>query len=177
VKFDNGVEVDLRPNGYEQAGILVVATEGEGLQALDPVKPSPLWSAPAIIQGGIGPLDLTGLERAVAGKRIGLSFGVSERAFTWAGSTTAVQLVDQLRLLDAAIREPRFDSKAFERVRDGFVQNYDSVYAAPGSVFGAFANQPLHNGDARFTFPTRADVAATNADMFRAFWQPLLAEG
>jgi zinc protease len=177
VKFDNGVEVDLRPNGYEQAGILVVATEGDGLQALDPAKKSPLWSAPAIIQGGIGPLDLTGLERAVAGKRIGLNFGISERAFTWAGSTTAVQLVDQLRLLDAAIREPRFDSKAFERVRDGFVQNYDSVYAAPGSVFGAFANQPLHNGDMRFAYPARAEVAATNADAFRAFWQPLLAGG
>lgn len=177
VKFDNGVEVDLRPNGYEQAGILVVATEGDGLEALDPAKPSPLWSASAIIQGGIGPLDLTGLERAVAGKRIGLNFGIGERAFTWAGSTTAVQLVDQLRLLDAAIREPRFDSKAFERVRDGFVQNYDSVYAAPGSVFGAFANQPLHNGDMRFAHPARAEVAATSADTFRAFWQPLLAGG
>jgi len=177
VKFDNGVEVDLRPNGYEQAGILVVATEGDGLAALDPAKPSPLWTAPAIIQGGIGPLDLTGLERAVAGKRLGLNFGAGERAFTWSGSTTAVQLVDQLRLLDAAIREPRFDSKAFERVRDGFVQNYDSVYAAPGSVFGAFASQSLHGGDMRFAYPARGEVAATSADRFRTFWQPMLAGG
>ena len=177
VKFDNGVEVDLRPNGYEQAGILVIATVGDGLRALDPQMPPMLWTGSAIVQGGIGPLDLTGLEHAIAGKRIGLNFGAGDRAFTWAGSTTAVQLVDQLRLLDAAIREPRFDSKAFERVRDGFMQNYDSVYASPGSVFGAFAGQPLHDGDRRFAFPTRSEIGAVTPEAFRAFWQPLIAGG
>ena len=177
VKFDNGVEVDLRRNNNEQAGILVVAMAGDGLTALDPNNPTLLWTAPAIVQGGVGPLDYGALERATAGKRLGLSFGMSERAFTWAGSTTAVQLVDQLRLIDAAIREPRFDSKAFERIRDSFVQNYDSVYASPQSVFGAFASQPLHNGDRRFAFPTRADAKAATSDAFRAFWQPLFANG
>ena len=177
VKFDNGVEVDLRRNNNEQAGILVVAMAGDGLTAVDPKAPNLLWTAPAIVQGGIGPLDIGALERATAGKRIGLSFAVSERAFTWAGSTTAVQLVDQLRLLDAAIREPRFDAKAFERIRDGFVQNYDSVYASPQSVFGTFANQPLHNGDRRFAFPGRADAKAVTPEAFRAFWQPLFANG
>ena len=177
VKFDNGVEVDLRRNNNEQAGIVVVAMAGDGLTALDPNSPSLLWTAPAIVQGGVGPLDYGALERATAGKRLGLSFGVSERAFTWAGSTTAVQLVDQLRLIDAAIREPRFDSKAFERIRDGFVQNYDSVYASPQSVFGAFTSQPLHNGDRRFAFPSRADARAATTDAFRNFWQPLFASG
>jgi len=177
VRFDNGVEVDLRRNNNEQAGILVVAMAGHGLTALDPNSPTLLWTAPAIVQGGVGPLDYGALERATAGKRIGLSFGVSERAFTWAGSTTAVQLVDQLRLIDAAIREPRFDSKAFERIRDGFVQNYDSVYASPQSVFGGFASQPLHSGDRRFSFPSRTDARATTAEAFRSFWQPLFANG
>lgn len=177
VKFDNGVEVDLRPNGYEQAGILVVATAGNGIQALDPQKPSLLWTGSAMIQSGVGPLDLTALERAVAGKRVSLNFGQSERAFVWTGSTTAVQLVDQLRLLDAAIREPRFDSKVFERQRDSFAQNYDSIFASPQSVFGAFSSLPMHDGDKRYAFPTRAEVAATTAEAFRNFWQPLLAGG
>ena len=177
VKFDNGVEVDLRPNGYEQAGIVVVATAGDGLSALDPKTPPLLWTGSAIVQGGVGPLDLTALERATAGKRIGLNFGTGERAFTWAGVTTAVQLVDQLRLLDAAIREPRFDSKAFERVRDGFVQNYDSVYASPGSVLGAFAGLPMHDGDKRYAFPSKSEAAAVTPEAFRAFWQPLIAGG
>lgn len=177
VRFDNGVEVDLRRNNNEQAGIVVVAMAGDGLTALDPNNPTLLWTAPAIVQGGVGPLDYGALERATAGKRLGLSFGVSERAFTWAGSTTAVQLVDQLRLIDAAIREPRFDGKAFERIRDSFVQNYESVYASPQSVFGAFTSQPLHDGDRRFAFPTRADAKATTTEAFRNFWQPLFANG
>jgi zinc protease len=177
VKFDNGVELDLRPNGYEQAGIIVVATVGDGLAALDPNTPAPLWTASAIVQGGIGPLDFNALERATAGKRIGLSFHVTERAFTWAGSTTAVQLVDQLRLLDAAIREPRFDAIALQRVRDNLVQNYDSIYASPQSVFGAFANLPIHNGDRRFAFPTRDQAAAVTLESYSAFWQPLFAGG
>ncbi|MBW8745408.1 MAG: insulinase family protein [Sphingomonas sp.] len=175
VRFDNGVEVDLRRNNNEQAGILVIALAGDGMTALDPKSPSLLWTAPAIVQGGVGPLDYGALERATAGKRLGLSFGVGERAFTWAGATTAVQLVDQLRLIDAAIREPRFESKAFERIRDSFVQNYDSVYASPQSVFGAFASQPMHDGDRRFAFPTRAEATAVTPDAFRAFWQPLFA--
>jgi len=177
VRFDNGVEVDLRRNNNEQAGILVIALAGDGMTALDPKSPNLLWTAPAIVQGGVGPLDYGALERATAGKRLGLSFGVGERAFTWAGATTAVQLVDQLRLIDAAIREPRFESKAFERIRDSFVQNYDSVYASPQSVFGAFASQPMHDGDRRFAFPTRAEATAVTPDAFRAFWQPLFASG
>jgi len=177
VRFDNGVEVDLRRNNNEQAGILVIALAGDGMIALDPKSPNLLWTAPAIVQGGVGPLDYGALERATAGKRLGLSFGVGERAFTWAGATTAVQLVDQLRLIDAAIREPRFDGKVFERIRDGFVQNYDSLYASPQSVFGAFASQPMHDGDRRFAFPTRADAKAVTPDAFRAFWQPLFASG
>jgi len=177
VKFDNGVELDLRPNGYEQAGIIVVATVGDGLAALDPNTPAPLWTASAIVQGGIGPLDFNALERATAGKRIGLSFHVTDRAFAWVGSTTAVQLVDQLRLLDAAIREPRFDAIALQRVRDNLVQNYDSIYASPQSVFGAFANLPIHSGDRRFAFPTRDQAAAMTLESYRAFWQPLFAGG
>jgi len=177
VRFDNGVEVDLRRNNNEQAGILVIALVGDGMTALDPKAPVLFWTAPAIVQGGVGPLDYGALERATAGKRLGLSFGVGERAFTWAGATTAVQLVDQLRLIDAAIREPRFDGKAFERIRDGFVQNYDSVYGSPQSVFGAFAGQPMHNGDQRFAFPTRAEAKAVTPEAFRAFWQPLFAGG
>lgn len=177
VKFENGVEVDLKRTGFEQAGILVVAQAGDGLAALDPAKPSPLWTAAAIVQGGVGPLDIESLERATAGKRIGLGFGVGDRAFSWSGSTTAVQLVDQLRLLDAAIREPRFDSNAFLRVRDAFAQNYDSIYASPQSVFGAFANQPLHSGDSRYSYPTKSDVGRITFEAYRAFWQPLLAGG
>jgi zinc protease len=177
VKFDNGVEVDLRRNGNEQAGILVVALAGDGLAALDPTTPSLLWTASAIVQGGIGPLDIGALERATAGKRLGLSFSVRERSFVWSGATTAVQLVDQLRLIDAAIREPRFDANAFVRARDGFVQNYDSLYASPQSVFGAFASLPMHNGDKRFSFPARADAAAVTPETYRAFWQPLFAGG
>ncbi|WP_116089939.1 M16 family metallopeptidase [Sphingomonas crusticola] len=177
VKFDNGVELDLKRTGFEQAGVIVVAQAGDGLTALDPTKPSLLWTAPAIVQGGVGPLDFGGLERATAGKRIGLQFGASERSFSWSGGTTAAQLVEQLRLLDAAIREPRFDSNAFQRVRDGFVQNYDTIFNNPGSVFNAFASQPIHNGDPRFAMPTRAQVAAVTPDAYRAFWQPLFASG
>jgi len=177
VRFDNGVEVDLRRNNNEQAGILVIALAGDGMTALDPKARNLLWTAPAIVQGGVGPLDYGALERATAGKRLGLNFGVGERGFTWAGATTAVQLVDQLRLIDTAIREPRFDSKAFERIRDGFVQNYDSLYASPQSVFGALASQPMHGGDRRFAFPTRAEAKAVTPDAFRAFWQPLFANG
>jgi zinc protease len=177
VTFDNGVELDLKRTGFEQAGVLVVAQAGDGLLALGPNMSNLLWSAPAIVQGGVGPLDLGGLERATAGKRLNLSFGVGEHSFVWTGSTTAVQLVDQLRLLDAAIREPRFDNNAFLRVRDSFVQNYDAMLAAPSSVFGAFANQPLHGGDKRFAMPSRDQVAAATPDAFRAFWQPLFAGG
>lgn len=177
VRFDNGVEVDLRRNDNEQAGILVAALAGNGLIGLDPASPSLLWTAPAVVQGGVGPLDYGALERATAGKRLTLTFGVGERAFVWSGATTAVQLVDQLRLIDAAIREPRFDSQAFLRLRDTLVQNYDSVYASPQSVFTAFTGEPLHGGDRRFGFPTRAGAAAVTPEAFRAFWRPLIASG
>ena len=177
VKFDNGVEVDLRRNNNEQAGILVVAMVGDGLVALDPKAPNLLWTSPAILQGGVGPLDVDALQRATAGKRLGLSFGVTERAFEWGGATTAVQLVDQLRLLDAAIREPRFDAAPFTRLRDGFVQNYDAIYSSPQSVFSAFTGGPLHSGDKRFVRPTQEEAKATTPEAFRAFWQPLLATG
>ena len=35
----------------------------------------------------------------------------------------------------------------------------------------------MHGGDRRFAFPTRAEAKAVTPDAFRAFWQPLFANG
>lgn len=177
VRFANGLTLLVKRTTFDKDRVFVSAGVGGGLTALDPTRSSPSWTQGAIVQGGAGPFDADALERLIAGRRIALGMGMDDRSFDYGATTNQANLVDQLRLIAAAIAEPRFDAGALARLTDQFAQNHDAVLATPGGVLATQAPLLLHRGDQRWAYPTRAEVRAVTPDIFRSFWTPLLAPG
>jgi zinc protease len=177
VRFANGVELIVKPTDFEKDRVLATVAVGYGVAGLPVTEPSPTWTAGAVMQGGAGPFDIDAMERLTAGRRIAIAFGPDERSFDYSGATNARDLPDTLRLMSAAIAEPRLDADAFARLKSQLAGSYESIFAAPGSVFGVMSGQPLHGGDVRWSFPPRNAITGLKLETWRGFWQPILAAG
>ncbi|HEX8447737.1 MAG TPA: insulinase family protein [Sphingomonas sp.] len=177
IRFANGVDLVVKRTPFDKDRVAVVTLVGNGMAALDPARPAPLWSLGAVAEGGIGPFDADALERLMAGRRLGIALSLGEREIRYSGFTNQRDLADELRLLGAAVAEPRFDPSSLGRLKDAAVQNYDTSLATPGGAAGTMITEILHGGDKRYAYPARDAIAALTLDAFRGFWTPLLAPG
>lgn len=177
VRFANGVELVVKPTDFEKDRVLATVAVGWGVAGLPLAAPSPTWTAGAVMQGGAGPFDIDAMERLTAGRRIAIAFGPDERSFDYSGATNARDLPDTLRLMATAIAEPRLDADAFARMKSQLAGSYESIFSAPGNVFGVMSGQPLHDGDVRWAFPARPTITGLPIEAWRGFWQPILAAG
>ena len=157
VAYANGVKLLLFPNNGETSRIYVRVRWGGGYNALPADRPSPAWAAElALVASGIGKLNQGDLDALTAGRRIGLDFGIDDDAFSLAAITSPGDLNDQLRLM---------------------ATTYAGFDASPDGVLTRDLEGLLHDGDPRWTTPSRAAVEATTPQQFRALWEPILATG
>lgn len=177
VRFANGVELIVKPAEFEKDRVLVSVAVGNGLAGLPADVAVPTWSSGALTQGGVGPFDVDAVERLTAGRRITLGFGTDERSFDFTSATNGRDLTDQLRLIAAAIAEPRFDAGALGRLTAALAGSYDGIFGAPGGVYNALSARALHGGDMRWRYPEKSEIAGFRVDAFRNFWSPILATG
>ena len=178
VTFENGVTLIVSPNPSEQGKVYVNVRFGDGMKALPANRQSPAWAAPAaLVAGGIGPFDQNALDRLTSGRKINMAFDITDDAFQFRAQTRASDLVDQLRLMAAAISLPRWDPAPVLRARNSFLTGYDTLDSSPGSVLGRDLGGLLRGGDARWSTPTRAEVEGLTPQGFRAFWEPLIKTG
>lgn len=178
VVFANGVHLLLNSSTAESSRVYVRVRFGGGYGALPADHGSPIWPASlALIQGGIGPLKQGDLDQMMAGRRVGLDFGIGDDAFQLGAMTSPGDLEDQLRLMAAKIAFPGWDPNPVLRARTFMLSTYDSLDSSPDQVLGRDLERLLHDGDPRWGTPPRADIAATTPEAFKALWAPLLASG
>jgi zinc protease len=177
VRFANGSSLTFKHTDYEKGSVAVSLRFGKGVAALAPDRPSLQSLGSVIGSSGIGSLDLDAMERLLTGRKISMSFGVTEDALAMRGSTNGTELADQLRLLATKIAYPRWDAPLFARVKAGILQNYDlafsSASARAGREFPAFA----HNGDKRWAPIEKQAVQAASLADLQHFFDPMLAAG
>ena len=177
VIFANGVRLLVFPNPAESGRVYVRARFGGGYGAL-PSTPSPAWAGDtALVASGVGKLDQGDLDQLSAGRRIGLDFGVDDDAFQFAAMTSPADVADQLKLMAAKLAEPGWDPAPIARAKAAAQAAQASYASSPSGVLGRDLEGLLRAGDARWTTPTPAEVAALDPKDFRKFWQPLLASG
>lgn len=182
VDFANGSSLLLFPNESETGKVYVRVRFGRGLNALPTDRRTPAFAADlALVASGIqtpkGVLGQEELDRLTGGRQIGLSFGIDDDAFIMAGTTTAADLTDQLKLIAAKLQSPAWDPKPVARARAVMLASYDALGASPDGVMGRDLEGLLHAGDARWVSPGRKDIEALTPASFKAFWAPLLATG
>jgi zinc protease len=182
VDFANGSSLLLFPNDSETGTVYVNVRFGGGLNALPADRRTPAYAASlALVASGIqtpkGVLGQEELDRLTGGRQMGLSFGIDDDAFVLAGTTTAADLADQLKLIAAKLQSPAWDPKPVERARAVMLASYDGMGASPGGILSRDLDWLLHAGDPRWGTPDRKELDALTPASFKALWAPLLASG
>lgn len=178
VTFANGVKLLLFENPSEASRVYVRVRFGRGLAGLPTDRQTPIYAGSlALVPSGIGKLGQEEIDRLIGGRRIQLDFGIEEDAFQLAGTTSAEDLTDQLRLMAAKLSAPAWDPKPVERARAVMLTGYAALAASPDGVLSRDLDRLLHAGDPRWGTPAQSDVEALTPAAFKAFWAPILANG
>ncbi|WP_423604823.1 M16 family metallopeptidase [Sphingomonas sp. MS122] len=178
VRFANGVNLILFQNPGEVGRAYVSVRFGRGMQGIPAGKQTPAWAADmALVASGIGKLGQEEIDQLTGNRQIGLSFGIGDDAFTFAGQTSPADLHDQLKLIATKLQSPGWDPKPIARARAVAVSGYAAMSSSPDAVIGRDLERLLHDGDPRWGMPDLKAIEALNANDFRAFWEPLLASG
>ncbi len=175
LRFQNGVRLTVKPTKFRDDEVLVRVNIGDGLQDLPKDRQSLAWFGSAFIEGGLKQISSEDTERVLASKVYGARFGIGEDSFVLTGATRTDDLATQMQVLAAYAADAGWRSEAFQRLKTAGKTLHDQMEATDSGVLGRELSGLLHNGDRRFTFPSRDDIARAQLTDLQAQVAPHLA--
>lgn len=176
-RFGNGVRLTVKPTKFTAGQVLVRVNLGSGRLGLDARRPSPEWSAGALIEGGPARISPKDMDKALTGKVYSANFGLTDDAFVLSGTTRGEDLDTQLQVLAAYVSDPGWRPEAFERYAAVAATIHDQLASTSGGVLGRDLPPLLRGGDPRWAFPTREALSAARLTDLREAVDPALASG
>jgi zinc protease len=177
VTFANGSTLTFKHTDYDRGSVQVRLRFGAGVSGLAPDRRSLGWLAGLVAPSGLANLDLSGMERLLTGRRMGLSFAIDETAFALGGQTSAADLPDQLRLLTLKLTHPRWDRTLLERFRGAAVESFDLHFSSAAARAARELGGVIRPDDERWRPIGKAEMEAATVERFRDFYAPYLAQG
>jgi len=177
VRFDNGVRLTVKPTKFRDDQVLVKVRTGHGLLDMPSDKQSPLWSGSAFVEGGLKQINAQDMDRVLTGKIWNAQLGVQDDAFSLDGRTRPEDLSTELQVLAAYATEPGWRAEAFNRVKTAYGTVHDQLQSTTGGVLNRDLGGLMHNGDQRWTFPSREQIAGSKLDDLRAVVDNPLSKG
>lgn len=177
VTFANGVRLTVKPTTFRDDEVLVRVNAGRGMTGLPGDRQSPFWAASALTEGGLAKIGVEDMERVLADKVYGGRFSFTDDAFTLSGATRTGDLATQMQVLAAYLSEPAWREAAFARIKAAGRTIHDQYEATPNGVLARDLPGLTHSGDRRWTFPSRAEIAAARLGDLKAAVAPDLRDG
>lgn len=179
VRFANGVKLNVKPTDFKDKQILVRGRLAEGGLTLDPSEYVTSMPADSIVNGGgLGEHSADDLRRIMAGKQVGVGFGVAEDAFVLNGVTTPEDVLLEFEMMCAYLNDAGWREDGLVRLRQFLPVQYEQLKT---QLFGPLINDflpALHGGDPRFVaFPEMSAVLDVGVDDVREWIEPHLAAG
>jgi zinc protease len=168
ILFSNGVRLTVKPTDFRKDEILVSTRFGHGTMDVAPAETLPAFMLAfgAYGMGGLGKISLEDMQQALSAKVFGAGFSIADDAFVLSGRTRPADVATQLQVLAAYATDPGLRQGAWDRLRSISDAVHDQLASTPGGVFSRESGLLLHDGDARWAFPTREEIA--KADLARA---------
>ncbi len=178
VTFENGVRVNLKKTDFEANRIRLSARVGYG-QLTEPKDQPGLatYAGQTFNGGGLGKYNADDLRRVLAGKTVGIGFGVGGDAFTFGGGTNREDLLLQLQLLTAYLTDAGYRPEAARQVAKGLEQTYTSFEHTAAGPFNLDVAKLLASGDHRFGLPPKDIMLQRTLAEVKAWVGPQLAHG
>ncbi|MDD2388593.1 MAG: insulinase family protein [Desulfobacterales bacterium] len=155
VDFENGVRLNLKQTDFKADEILVSVCFGRGRSSEPIDKPGLSYLAADVInESGFGGLDKETFERAMAGKRTYVSFGVEDGCFVLEGKTVSEEIPLLFQILYAYLNDPGFRPDALSLVMERFRQTYEKLSSSVDGAMTLSGKRFLAGGDSRFGLPS-----------------------
>ena len=177
--YANGLKVTIKPTKFKEDEIGVIVRFAGGLKSLDPAGHPPVFvaSVSGVSEGGLGKLSAPDLKDTLAGKIVGVDFGIGEDATELTGGTNKADFATQMQLLMAFTTDSAYRQDAYDQLKAFIPNYYTRLAASPEGVFQLKAASILHSGDGRFGMPSQADFLATPNDQVKALIENQLKNG
>ncbi len=173
--FANGVRVNLKPTDFEAHQVAVTVSFGKGrssepreLAGLGPLAES------VVNESGLGALDRDSVDRALAGKNLGVGFNVKEDRFTFSGHCATGDLETLLQLLYAHLSDPGFRPDAFLFSQEKFSQRYLKLEKSVNGALTLAGLRFLAGGDGRFGWPGKQALASLTLEDVTRWIAPVI---
>lgn len=177
VVFANGVKLNIKPTDFRERQVMVQARFGQGQAGLGPDQaPLAAMVRQVFDAGGLGKHSQDELRRLLAGKQAGSNFSVVEDAFTLGGSTTPDDLLLQLELMCASLKDPGWREEALDQARRNLGPMFERMQHDVGGPVQTSFLPKVHGGDARFGLPPQAQLEAVTTAQLRDWLAPVLRE-
>ncbi len=178
VAYENGVRLLVATTDNEADKVRVAVRFGNGQLAFAPGTDNAIWAAPyALMASGIGNLGQRELDELTNGRRLSLSLGIDEDAFSMEAISNPRDYADQLRLFAAKLAFPRWDAAPLNRIKAALTASYDPVPSSADEAINRDLLWLLRDKDQRFAAATPASVASLTPERFKDIWAPILASG
>ncbi|CAA6692048.1 MULTISPECIES: pitrilysin family protein [unclassified Lentimonas] len=168
----NHVHVNLKQTDFQKNSVLVTARFGYGTLTQPRDQPGlPMLASALLNGGGLGAHSNDELSRILAGRTVGVNFGIQEDAFSLSGSTTPDDLQLELQLMCAHLTDPGYRDEALRQFQKQIPALASQLQYTLG---GAAADMQawLHGGDGRFAKPDPEQLMTYTADDVKAWIAP-----
>jgi len=154
IDFENNVRLNLKKTDFKANEVLARLAFGQG-KASEPKNRAGLsqLSTMVINESGLGSLDKSELDRALAGKETSVVFGISQESFHLKGRTVSKELPLLFQLLYAYITDPGIRLDAFSLSMERFKHQYTSLEHSIDGAMTLSGRRFLAGGDSRFGLP------------------------
>jgi zinc protease len=113
--LENETKVVFRNADYEKDQVALIAMSNGGSSKINDDKMASAIMLNAFIGSfGVGEYDATALKKALTGKKVSLSVGLSDLNESFSGSSTPKDFETMMQLLYLQFENPRFDKEAYE---------------------------------------------------------------
>lgn len=171
IVFENGVKVNYKKTDFSKNSINMVATFGDGLINKPKVHGIEMLANVVMNGGGLGKHSVDDLRSLLAGKNVGVSFGIGEESFTLSGGCTPEDLELQLQLLCASLTDPGYRAEAERQFKAGLPMLFAQLKHSTAGA-GAQLNSWMHGGDYRFEAPNEEKLKAVSTSDVKTWLAP-----
>ncbi len=150
--YPNGVVLNVKPMKYAANQVMVQVDFAGGTRRFDPKtpRPLPLTFSDFFVGGGLGKLDISDLQRSLAGKSVNISYVMTSRHSSIGGQTTPADLDTQMQVLMAYATDPGLRGQSYAQYQAYIPEQLRTLRSTPGGVLGYEMNSVLHPGDWRY---------------------------
>lgn len=157
--LSNGVRVNLKPTEFDRDSInITFAVDGGQLSRPEKASGLDIFAGAVMNGGGLTDHSSDDLAAVMAGKKVGVGFSMTDRAFLLSGNTNRKDLDTQLQLQTAYLMYPGYREDGAIQLRRALPMLYNKL---DHEVQGAMQKQVpaiLYKNNPRFTFPTQEQL-------------------